>query len=134
MDFAPSRKVREFQDKLSAFMETYVYPAEAVAHEGECDERSEGRRDDARENGDLETHANRAPEPRIVERVEPVLERKALPCVVEAAERVVERERDHDRYRQHQIDESEQRVHRQDVVFDERPDPSEWTLARPTDF
>ncbi len=33
MDFAPSRKVREFQDKLIAFMETYVYPAEAVAHQ-----------------------------------------------------------------------------------------------------
>src|SRR5216683_5571340 len=33
MDFAPSSKVREFQDKLTAFMEEYVYPAEAVAHE-----------------------------------------------------------------------------------------------------
>src|SRR5438093_7466238 len=33
MDFAPSSKVREFQDKLTAFMEAYVYPAEAVAHE-----------------------------------------------------------------------------------------------------
>src|SRR2546422_4843608 len=33
MDFAPSLKVREFQDKLTAFMEEYVYPAEAVAHE-----------------------------------------------------------------------------------------------------
>ncbi len=32
MDFAPSPKVREFQDKLTAFMEEYVYPAEAVAH------------------------------------------------------------------------------------------------------
>jgi acyl-CoA dehydrogenase len=32
MDFAPSSKVREFQDKLTAFMEEYVYPAEAVAH------------------------------------------------------------------------------------------------------
>ena len=33
MDFAPSSKVREFQDKLTAFMEEYVYPAEAIAHE-----------------------------------------------------------------------------------------------------
>src|SRR5712671_10503 len=33
MDFAPSSKVREFQDKLTAFMEEYVYAAEAVAHE-----------------------------------------------------------------------------------------------------
>src|SRR5262247_4489865 len=33
MDFAPSSKVREFQDKLTAFMEEYVYDAEAVAHE-----------------------------------------------------------------------------------------------------
>src|SRR5215475_2707538 len=33
MDFAPSSKVREFQDKLTAFMEEYVYPAEAVTHE-----------------------------------------------------------------------------------------------------
>src|SRR5919198_696857 len=33
MDFAPSAKVREFQDKLSAFMEEYVYAAEAVAQE-----------------------------------------------------------------------------------------------------
>ena len=33
MDFAPSSKVREFQDKLTAFMEEYVYPAEADAHE-----------------------------------------------------------------------------------------------------
>src|SRR3989441_672148 len=33
MDFAPSSKVREFQDKLTAFMEESVYPAEAVAHE-----------------------------------------------------------------------------------------------------
>ncbi len=33
MDFAPSSKVREFQDKLTAFMAEYVYPAEAVAHE-----------------------------------------------------------------------------------------------------
>ena len=33
MDFAPSSKVRAFQDKLTAFMEEFVYPAEAVAHE-----------------------------------------------------------------------------------------------------
>jgi acyl-CoA dehydrogenase len=33
MDFAPSPKVREFQDRLSAFMEEYVYAAEAVAQE-----------------------------------------------------------------------------------------------------
>jgi len=33
MDFAPSSKVRELQDKLTAFMEEYVYDAEAVAHE-----------------------------------------------------------------------------------------------------
>src|SRR5262244_2370777 len=33
MDFAPSSKVREFQDKLTTFMEAYVYAAEAVAHE-----------------------------------------------------------------------------------------------------
>jgi acyl-CoA dehydrogenase len=33
MDFAPSPKVREFQDKLTAFMEEYVYAAEAVAQE-----------------------------------------------------------------------------------------------------
>ena len=33
MDFAPSTKVREFQDKLTAFMEEYVYAAEAVAQE-----------------------------------------------------------------------------------------------------
>src|SRR5262245_26078417 len=33
MDFAASSKVREFQDKLTAFMEEYIYPAEAVAHE-----------------------------------------------------------------------------------------------------
>src|SRR5436853_1375304 len=33
MDFAPSPKVREFQDKLTAFMEEYVYAAEAVAQD-----------------------------------------------------------------------------------------------------
>src|SRR5262249_24397182 len=33
MDFAPSPKVREFQDKLTAFMEEYVYTAEAVTQE-----------------------------------------------------------------------------------------------------
>src|SRR5437667_6023201 len=33
MDFAPSQKVNAFQDKIIAFMEMYVYPAEAVAHE-----------------------------------------------------------------------------------------------------
>ena len=33
MDFASSPKVREFQDKLAAFMEEYVYAAEAVAQE-----------------------------------------------------------------------------------------------------
>ncbi len=33
MDFAPSPKVREFQDRLTAFMEEYVYAAEAVAQE-----------------------------------------------------------------------------------------------------
>jgi acyl-CoA dehydrogenase len=33
MDFAPSSKVREFQDRLTAFMEEYVYAAEAVAQE-----------------------------------------------------------------------------------------------------
>ena len=33
MDFAPSSQVREFQNKLTAFMKAYVYPAEAVAHE-----------------------------------------------------------------------------------------------------
>src|SRR5499427_4776226 len=33
MDFAPSSKVRELQDTLTAFMEEYVYDAEAIAHE-----------------------------------------------------------------------------------------------------
>ena len=33
MDFAPSPKVRELQDRLTAFMEEYVYAAEAVAQE-----------------------------------------------------------------------------------------------------
>jgi len=33
MDFAPSPKVREFQDKLTAFMEEHIYAAEAVAQE-----------------------------------------------------------------------------------------------------
>jgi len=33
MDFAPAPKVREFQDRLTAFMEEYVYAAETVAQE-----------------------------------------------------------------------------------------------------
>lgn len=33
MDFAPSSKVRMLQERLTAFMEDYVYPAEAVVQE-----------------------------------------------------------------------------------------------------
>lgn len=33
MDFAPAPKVRELQDKLTAFMEAHIYAAEAVAEE-----------------------------------------------------------------------------------------------------
>jgi acyl-CoA dehydrogenase len=33
MDFSPSPQVRELQDRLTAFMEAHIYPAEAVAEE-----------------------------------------------------------------------------------------------------
>ncbi|MCE8511180.1 acyl-CoA dehydrogenase family protein [Ruegeria pomeroyi] len=33
MDFAPSAKAKEFQERLAAFMEEHVYPAEAIYHE-----------------------------------------------------------------------------------------------------
>jgi len=33
MDFAPSAKAKEFHERLAAFMDAHVYPAEAVYHE-----------------------------------------------------------------------------------------------------
>ncbi|MTB89604.1 acyl-CoA dehydrogenase family protein [Aeromicrobium senzhongii] len=33
MDFAPDEKTREYQDKLNAFMDEHVYPAESVYHQ-----------------------------------------------------------------------------------------------------
>lgn len=33
MDFAPDEKTREYQDKLNAFMDEFVYPAESVYHQ-----------------------------------------------------------------------------------------------------
>src|SRR5205823_3684960 len=102
--------------------------AEAIADERERDQRPEGGRDEGREHGNLETYSERGPETGVVERVRPVLEREALPRVVEAAGRVVEREQDDDRDRQEQVDERERRVEREHVVT--HPGEAQGTTAR----
>jgi hypothetical protein len=35
MDFAYSPKVQELRERVTAFMDTYVYPAEALAADGD---------------------------------------------------------------------------------------------------
>ena len=79
------------------------------------------------DRGDLERQRHGVDEPGDGVPVLPVVEREALPRVVEAARRVVERERDHDRDRQEQVREGEHRVDGQDVLADER----EHAPARP---
>jgi hypothetical protein len=93
-------------------------PAEPVTHERERDHRADDGRADAGDRGDLERLLDRVPQTWNAVPVPPVLPCEALPRVVEASGRIVERERDHDRDRQQEIDEREQRVHRQQVVPD----------------
>lgn len=33
MDFAPSAKAKEFEERLAVFMDEHIYPAEAVYHD-----------------------------------------------------------------------------------------------------
>src|SRR5207237_7901891 len=97
--------------------------AEPVANERERDHRPEHGRDETREERDLDAEDDRVPQPRIPEWVRPVAEREALPREVETAGRVVERERDHDRDRQEEVAEGEQRVDVQEVAADGEKGP-----------
>lgn len=36
MDFAPSAKAKEFEERLAAFMDEHIYPAKAVYHDQHC--------------------------------------------------------------------------------------------------
>ena len=68
--------------------------AEVVAHECQRDHRAEGGGHEARDQADLEREDDRALDPRGAVPVAPVVQREALPGVVEIAHRVVEREED----------------------------------------
>src|SRR5262249_35802696 len=92
--------------------------SEPVADERERDERAERRGDERGEERDLEADRNGTAEPRVRERVLPVLEREPFPRVVEAALGVVEREDDHDRDRQEEVRKREERVGVEHVTAD----------------
>ena len=96
-------------------------PAEVVADDRQRDERPEHRRDERGEQADLERRDDGVLDPEHRVPVEPVVEREPLPDVVEAALGRVEREEDHDRDREHQVDADEHRVDGQRVVLDEPP-------------
>ena len=87
--------------KTSRFVEPR--PRKLVPDERERDQRPEHGRDDARERARSGARSPRSREARDGVPVDPVVEREALPDVVEAARRVVEREDDHDRDRQQQV-------------------------------
>ena len=36
MDFAPSAKAKAFEERLAAFMDAHIHPAEAVYHDQHC--------------------------------------------------------------------------------------------------
>src|SRR5262249_4377900 len=93
---------------------------EAVADEGERDQRAEDGCAQAREGGDLERDLEGTADSRDAVPVTPVVPREALPDVVEAAGRTIEREHDDDRDRKQEIGEREQRVRRQRVPPRER--------------
>ncbi len=95
--------------------------AEAVANQGERHQRPDRRRDDGREDRDDERQPDGRAELRVVERVQPVVQREALPLEVEAADRVVEGENNHDRDREEQVEEGEDGEEREGVPADERP-------------
>ena len=85
-------------------------PVEAVTDERERDQGPESRRHDARDRRDLDGEHHRVREAGHSVPVDPVVEGEALPRVVEAPRRVVERERDHNRDREQQVDERAHRV------------------------
>src|SRR5581483_4017737 len=94
------------------------------------DQRAERGRDQRREDRDLEADLQRAREPRVGERMLPVLEREPLP-------RVVERERDDDRDRQEEVREREERVRVEDAMPqlpDHRPAAAPMSRSVPTSF
>jgi hypothetical protein len=74
---------------------------------------------EARDQTDLEREHDRVADPGHRVPVPPVVEGEAVPGVVEAACRVVEREGDHDRDRQQQVREGEEGVRAEQVAADE---------------
>src|SRR5262249_33015762 len=102
-------------------------------HERERDHRPEHSRDERGEDCELDADPDRAAQARIAERILPVLQREPLPRVVEASERVVERERDDDRDRQEEIRECEERVDVEDATPDpHRPAAAPMSRSVPT--
>ena len=93
-------------------------PTELVTDDREREHRAEDRRSDRRDDPDLERGDDRVLDPRDRVPVDPVVEREPFPDVVVAPGRRVEREQDHDRDREHQVAEREERVGREDVATD----------------
>ena len=92
--------------------------AELVTDDRESEHRAEHRRSDRRDDADLERGDDGVLDPRDRVPVEPVVEREPFPDVVVTPARRVEREQDHDRDREHQVTEREERVGREDVATD----------------
>ena len=98
---------------------------ELVADERHRHQRPDDRREEARGERDLDREPHGIAEARVVERMEPVVEREALPGEVEAADRVVEREHDDDHDRDQQVGEREHCEERERVPTHERPRAAE---------
>src|SRR6185369_13923031 len=101
-------------------------PEKPVADERHRHERPDHRRKGAREERDLDREPDGTAEPRVVEWVEPVVEREALPGEVEATDRVVEREHDDDHDRDEQVGEGEHCEEGERVPSHERPRTAEY--------
>ena len=104
--------------------------AERVARQGQPDQRPEDRRDDRRDDGDEEARPDRLRQPLPVERVEPAVEREAVPGEVELALVVVEAEDDHHDDRQQQVEDGDGGERRQRVVRQRRPEAARGAARR----
>ncbi len=91
---------------------------ELVADDCDRDQRAEGGCDHGREQADIDRDQHGVAQAEHGVPLQPVVERESLPDVVEATGGLVEREEDHDRDRQHQVGDDEQRIGRERVPPD----------------
>ena len=82
---------------------TALLAPESLAHKRDGDQRAQHHRDGGGHRGDVDAQLHRVGQCRVLERVGPVVEREALPGVVELALRVVEREQHDHEDRQEQV-------------------------------